>query len=42
MAKWEETGRILVGLAGEITNNGTSGLQNNGPSCTNEQVYQLL
>ena len=30
MAEWEEPGRFLVGLAGEITNNVTRGLQNVG------------
>ena len=30
MAKLEELGRFLVGLAGEVTNNITRGLQNIG------------
>ena len=36
MAKWEELGRFLVGLAGEIANNVTRGLQNVGQSFTNQ------
>ena len=41
MAEQEELERFLVGLASEITNNVTRGLQNVGQSFTNQQVYQL-
>ena len=36
MAEWEECGRLLVGLAGELTNNVTRGLPNVGQSFTNQ------
>ena len=36
MAEWEELGRFIVRLAGEITNNVTRGLQNVGQSFTNQ------
>ena len=38
MAEWEELGRFLVGLAGEITNTVTSGLQNVSQSFTNQSA----
>ena len=41
MAEWEEHGRFLVGLAGEITNNEIRELQNVGQSFTN-QIAGLL
>ena len=41
MAEWEELGRFLVGLVGEITNNVTRGFQIVGQSFTDQQVYQL-
>ena len=36
IAQWEELGRFLVGLAGEITNNATRGLQNVYQHFTNQ------
>ena len=39
MADWEELGKFLVGLAGEIPNNVTMGLQDVGQSFTSQQVY---
>ena len=36
MAEWEELGRFLVGLAGEITNNVTRGLKNVGQRFTDQ------
>ena len=41
MAEWEELGRFLMGLPGEITNNVTRGLQNVGPSFANQLVGLL-
>ena len=41
MAQWENLGIFLVGLAGEITNNVTRGLQNVGKSFT-KQLSGLL
>ena len=36
MAEWEEPGRFVVGLVGEITNNVTRGLKNVGQWFTNQ------
>ena len=41
MAEWEELDRFIVGLAGEITNNITKGLQNVGWSSTNQLAGSL-